>query len=70
MKSGKIITGALIGVAIGAAIGILFAPDKGSKTRRKLKEGSDNLLGDLKGKYNATIDNITEKLDDLEKQDI
>lgn len=29
----------LIALALGVGLGILFAPDKGSKTRAKMKEG-------------------------------
>ena len=36
MSTGKVVLGTLAGLAIGAIAGILFAPDKGSKTINKL----------------------------------
>ena len=43
----------LAGVAIGAGIGILLAPDKGSETRKKFKGNIDDAKTDLKGKYDS-----------------
>jgi len=34
--SGKIVGGILIGTVIGAALGVLFAPMDGNKTRNKI----------------------------------
>ena len=35
MSKGKLLLGVLAGVAAGALLGILMAPDKGSETRKK-----------------------------------
>jgi len=35
--------GILAGLGVGAALGVLFAPDEGENTRRKLKEKSKEL---------------------------
>jgi gas vesicle protein len=48
----------LAGVAIGAGIGILMAPEKGTKTREKLKEGYDDAKKGLKDKYDAVKNKI------------
>jgi gas vesicle protein len=46
MSTSKVLVGFLVGAAVGGALGILLAPDKGAETRRKIIEkGSD--LGDI-----------------------
>ena len=49
MKS-KFITGLLLGAAAGVVLGILFAPNKGSETRKKLAKKGGNLRDDIKDK--------------------
>lgn len=53
MKAGNGILALLAGAAIGATIGILFAPDKGSETRKKMKEGLDDLKDQTKSKWDS-----------------
>ncbi|HTC00932.1 MAG TPA: YtxH domain-containing protein [Ferruginibacter sp.] len=65
MKSQKVIAGILIGAAAGAALGLLFAPYKGSKTRRKLMGAGADLKDAIKDKIDdlvETIENGKEKL--------
>ena len=40
MSNDNSIFGLLTGIAVGAGLGILFAPDKGSTTRQKLSDGA------------------------------
>lgn len=44
-NSSSTILGLLAGTAIGAVAGILFAPDKGSNTRKKLVEQTNTVAG-------------------------
>jgi gas vesicle protein len=72
MNTGKVVLGTLAGIAIGAVVGVLLAPDKGSETRRKIAKKKDQLTGDikgrldsLKGRYNDAIDTAAGKLESM-----
>lgn len=54
----KIVVALLAGLAAGAALGILFAPDKGSDTRDKLSESLKNLGDSIKETAANEIDNL------------
>jgi gas vesicle protein len=61
MSTGKIVLGVLAGIAAGAALGVLIAPDKGTNTRRKIKQSGADLADDLKENVTSVVDNITHK---------
>ncbi len=47
-RSEKTLFAFLVGATAGLAAGILFAPDKGERTRRKLSRRADALKDELK----------------------
>jgi len=51
----------LAGAAVGIGLGILFAPDKGSKTREKIKDNLDDLKEEVKTKFNSFEEETKEK---------
>jgi len=57
MSRGKIILGILAGTAAGALIGILFAPDKGTETRKKIIHKGEEYVDDLKERVNGLLRN-------------
>lgn len=63
MKLGKLLTGLVSGAAVGAALGLLFAPKKGADTRREITESGDNYLQGAKSKFNEFADNLGHKVD-------
>ena len=71
---GKFIDGA----AVGAGLGILFAPKKGSETRRDLKNKLDELIGkakeidieEVKEEFFKKVDEVKKELEDLDKEKV
>lgn len=61
MSTGKVALGALAGLAIGAIAGILFAPEKGSTTRRQIMDKGEGYADELKSKFDDFSDSLTEK---------
>ncbi|GIM53187.1 YtxH domain-containing protein [Capnocytophaga cynodegmi] len=60
-KTGNVLLALVTGVAIGAGAGILFAPDKGKNTRRKIKDSIDETTSKLKYKIDALSQEMKEK---------
>jgi len=65
MSTGKLALGLLAGIAAGAALGILFAPNKGSKTRKKIAKKGEDLTTSLKQEFDEMANRLTDKYEQV-----
>ncbi len=59
----KVVAALLAGLAAGAALGILFAPEKGSETRDKLNDSLKDLGDAIRERTAEQIEQLTDLKD-------
>ncbi len=68
MNSIKFISAILAGTAVGAALGILFAPGKGTAYKQMQRRKGTDLTKELKDKTNDFIEGIVEKFESAKEE--
>lgn len=59
MSLSKVCCGVIFGAVAGAVLGILFAPDKGSVTRKNISKKGNYYVESVKDNYNEFLDRIS-----------
>ncbi|CAN5661620.1 hypothetical protein BH10BAC2_BH10BAC2_01860 [soil metagenome] len=54
--------------AVGFVLGILFAPDKGSVTRRRLSGVASDIKDDMAETWDDLTDTVSEKITDIKER--
>jgi gas vesicle protein len=67
MNTGKVVLGLLAGLATGAVLGILLAPDKGCDTRKKITGKGKDYSDSLKNKFDEFKESIVEKFEKVKR---
>jgi gas vesicle protein len=65
MNSSKVLLGVLGGVAAGAIAGILFAPAKGTKTRKRIVNTGAGYAKDVKEKFDQVSKEFSKQYDTI-----
>jgi gas vesicle protein len=63
--SSNAIVALLTGLAVGAVLGVLFAPSSGEETRSLIADRASGLGEDLKDKYQSVKDKVVSSKEDL-----
>jgi hypothetical protein len=65
-NTGKIIAAMVAGAAAGAVMGVLFAPGKGSETRKKIKDKGAEIADEVKDKFRKGREKLNSLKEDIE----
>lgn len=68
MNTNKLIIGVVGGLLTGAVLGVLFAPESGKNTRKKIKNKSKELKDTMKNDFDNAIQKIENKYQNIAQQ--
>ncbi|MEX2234484.1 MAG: YtxH domain-containing protein [Cyclobacteriaceae bacterium] len=59
MKTGKALSGVFAGLATGSVLGVIFAPQKGSASRKKISQKGEELAAALDKRIDEKFEELT-----------
>ena len=65
MRTSKAFLGVAAGMAAGAVLGVLMAPDSGSNTRRKISNRSQDVVDEIKSRFNGMMEGFNNHKDEI-----
>lgn len=68
MSAKDVLAGLAVGAAAGIVVGILIAPDKGSETRKRIKEKGSELSQSIKEKYDDISEAVSNKYESTKEK--
>jgi gas vesicle protein len=68
MSGNKAFWGIVTAAAVGAVIGLLFAPEDGGKTRKKIKRKTNSLASDLIEALEKSKEKASDAADEIKKE--
>ncbi len=63
----KVLLGFITGVSVGILLGVLYAPQKGSTTRKKIAKKSTDIVDDFKDMLDESVDEIKGRYETTKK---
>jgi gas vesicle protein len=67
MSAGRVLLGVVAGAAAGAIVGMIFAPAKGSATRKRIAQRGTDYAEEAKEKFSEYIDALAEEYDTVKE---
>ena len=64
-STSKVVVAVLAGMAAGAALGLLLAPESGSEMRKKISEGTNDLIDEILDKASEGLDALNDLKDQI-----
>ena len=64
----KLVGAMLVGAAVGGALGILFAPNSGKDTRKKIIGSTEDVADDIKGHFNDFLREVKREMDSVKNK--
>ncbi len=64
-STGQALVGFIVGAAFGAAAGLLFAPKKGTETRKDIKLKADEISKEVTAKVGEKMDEMKSYVQDM-----